>query len=460
MSDISQPPLITITGGNAMDRELINQLLEEKKYASLKAEILKEHAADIAEYLCELDTKTRLLVFRLLPKETAADVFAELTTESQTELYVLVNEQELHDILDELDFDDKIDFLEEIPANVVKRILRNSTETERRLINQFLNYPDDSAGSLMTIEFVDLKKEMTVLEALEKVRMIALDKETIYTCYVTDASRHLEGVLSLRDLVIAPPDKKIAEIMRREIIYANTLDDKENVADLIKKYDLIAIPITDNENRLVGIITVDDIVDVIEEENTEDFHKMATIGKIDTSILDASPFFMIKKRLPWLLLLVFVNIFSGASIARFEGIIQAVITLVFFMPLLIDSAGNAGAQSATLMIRAMAVGDVKMENWFKLLKKEIFVALLLGLLMGLAVSFIGYYRGGYDVAVVVALAMVTVVLVGSTIGMCLPFIFSKLNIDPATASGPLVTSIADITGVLIYFSIASWYLNF
>ena len=442
-----------------MNKELINELLEKKNYTSLQKELAKAHIADIAELLDELDPKTTLLVFRLLPKEIAADVFAEISSESQSDLYVLVNEKELQDILDDLNFDDKIDFLEEIPANVVKRILRNSTDTERKLINQFLNYPEDSAGSLMTIEFVDLKKEMTALQALEKVRSIALDKETIYTCYVTDSARHLEGVLSLRDLVIAPPEKKIKEIMREEIIHANTLDDKEDVADLIKKYDLIAMPITDNENRLVGIITVDDIVDVIEEENTEDFHKMATIGKIDMNVLDASPFFLIRRRLPWLLLLIFVNIFSGATIAHFEEIIHAVIALVFFMPLLIDSAGNAGAQAATLMIRAMALGEVKIENWFRLLKKEVITALPLGIILGVAVLAVGYFRGGIDIAVVVALSMIAVVLVGSTMGMCLPFIFSKVNIDPATASGPLVTSIADIVGVIIYFSIATWYLN-
>lgn len=442
-----------------MNTAKINELLTERKYSLLKDELLKGQLVDIAEIIDELDAKTTLLVFRLLPKEIAADVFAYLSSESQSELSMLVNEQELQDILEALYFDDKIDFLEEMPANVVKRILRNAPESERKLINQFLNYSEDSAGSLMTIEFVDLKKEMLVSEALEKIRKNAPDKETIYTCYVTDASRHLEGILSLRELVMASLNKKIEEIMRREIIFAHTLDDKEYVADLIKKYDLLAIPVTDNEKRLVGIITVDDIVDVIEEENTEDFHKMATVGKINMNVLEAGPLFLLKKRLPWLLVLIFMNIFSGVGLAYFEKTIQAVIALVFFLPLLIGSAGNSGAQSATLMIRAMAVGDVRMNDWFKLLQKEVIVASLLGLIMGFAVSIIGIFKGGTDVAVVVALAMVAVVLVGSTIGMSLPFMFSKLKIDPATASGPLVTSIADIAGIVIYFSIASWYLR-
>lgn len=442
-----------------MNFEIINDLLLEKKYSLLKEELLKAQIADIAEFIDELDPKATLLVFRLLPKEIAADVFANLLPESQSQLMMQINEKELHNILEDLYFDDKIDFFEEMPANVVKRILKNAPESERKLINQFLNYPEDSAGSLMTIELVDLKKEMTVQEALNKIRRDALDKETIYTCYVTDASRRLDGIISLRDLVIANPTKKIEEIMRKEMISVTTLDDKEYVAELISKYDLLAIPVTDNEKRLVGIITVDDIVDVIEDENTEDIHKMATVGKLDINLLDASPFLLIKKRLPWLMVLIFMNIFSGAGMAYFEETIQAVIALIFFMPLLIGSAGNAGSQSSTLMIRAIAIGDVEISDWFKLLRKEIVVAALLGLVMAFAVSLISIFRGGPDVAVVVALSMVVVVLVGCTIGMSLPFLLSRLKMDPATASGPLVASIADIAGILIYFSIATWYLG-
>lgn len=442
-----------------MNFDKIDDLLMEKKYSLLKEELLKEQIVDIAEFIDELDPKTTLLVYRLLPKEIAADVFANLFPESQSQLSMQINEKELHDILEDLSFDDKIDFLEEMPASMVKRILKNAPESERKLINQFLNYHEDSAGSLMTIELVNLKKEMSVQDCLDKIRRTALDKETIYTCYITDASRRLEGIVSLRDLVIANPTKKVDEIMRKEIISVTTSDDKEYVAELISKYDLLAIPVTDNEKRLVGIITIDDIVDVIEDENTEDFHKMATVGKIDINLLDASPFLLIKKRLPWLMVLIFMNILSGAGIAHYENTIHAVIALVFFMPLLIGSAGNAGSQSSTLMIRSLAIGDVEISDWFKLLRKEIVVAILLGLVMAVAVSIIGMFRGGADVAVIVALSMVVVVLVGCTIGMSLPFLLSKLKMDPATASGPLVASIADIAGILIYFSIATWYLG-
>jgi len=440
-----------------MTLDRIKFLLKNKDYTRLKTELLQEHQADIAEFINELDAKTSLMVFRLLPKDVAANVFAYLAPESRSQILLQSEETELHEILDELFFDDKIDFLEEMPANVVKRILRNSSEAERKLINLFLNYPENTAGSLMTIELVDLKKEMTVSEALEKIRRVAPNRETIYTCYVTDATRYLEGILSLRDLVIASPEQKLETIMRKKIISVSTLDDKEYVADLIKKYDLIAIPVTDTENRLVGIITVDDIVDVIEDESTEDIHKMASIGEIDVDLQEASPMFLTKKRLPWLLILVFVNIFSGLGIALFEETLQTVIALVFFLPLLIDSAGNAGSQSATLIVRALALGEIKIDDWLELLKKELVVSLALGLSMAAAVSAVGFVRGGLDLAIVTSLSMAAVVLVGSTIGLCLPFLLSKFQLDPATASGPLVTSIADIAGVIIYFSIASWY---
>ena len=443
-----------------MESVEIKRLLREKKYSLLKDELLNEQVVDIAEFIDKLDIKADvILVFRLLPKEIAAEVFPYLSSESQSEISMLVDEKELAEILDDLYFDDKIDFLEEMPASVVNRILQNASESERKLINQFLNYPDDSAGSIMTIEFVHFKKEMTVQEALDKIRSIAPGKETIYTCYVSDAYRRLEGIVSLRDLVLYPPTDTIADIMRTDIISIDTLDDKEYTADLIKKYNLLAIPVTDHEKRLVGIITVDDIIDVMEDETTEDFHKMATVGEINTSLLDASPWLLLRRRIPWLLILVFVNIFSGAGIAHFQETIESVIALVFFLPLLIDSAGNAGSQSATLMIRALAVGDVRIEDWFQLIKKEFLVAIPLGLFMALAVSLVGFFRAGIDVAVVVALSMVVIVVVGSTVGMSLPFVLNRFNKDPATASGPLVTSIADIAGVLIYFSIARWYLG-
>lgn len=442
-----------------MNKERIMELLEQKKLMLLKAELLEERTPDIAEFLDELDPKTALMVFRMLPKETAVDVFAYLDSETQKNISQLVNEHELKAILDELFFDDMIDFLEEMPANVVKKILQNTTETRRSLINQFLNYPDNSVGSIMTIEFVDLKKEMTVKAALEKIRRIALEKETIYTCYVMDGERHLEGMVSLKDLVISDPEKKIAEIMREDLVSVTTFDSDEEAAALMQRYNLLALPVVDHENRLVGIVTFDDMMDALEDAVTEDIHRMATVGELNTSVVNAKPWMLLKSRLPWLLVLVFVNILSGAGMAFFEDTIQSIVALVFFLPLLIDSAGNAGSQSSALIIRSIAVGDVELEDWAKLLRKELAVAIPLGLLLGLASSLIGIIRADVGVALVVGLSMAVVVLVGSLVGLLLPFLLKKLNLDPATASGPLVTSIADIMGVMIYFSIATWYFG-
>jgi len=442
-----------------LNKERIMELLEQKKLMLLKAELLEERTPDIAEFLDELDPKTALMVFRMLPKETAVDVFAYLDSETQKNISQLVNEHELKAILDELFFDDMIDFLEEMPANVVKKILQNTTETRRSLINQFLNYPDNSVGSIMTIEFVDLKKEMTVKAALEKIRRIALEKETIYTCYVMDGERHLEGMVSLKDLVISDPEKKIAEIMREDLVSVTTFDSDEEAAALMQRYNLLALPVVDHENRLVGIVTFDDMMDALEDAVTEDIHRMATVGELNTSVVNAKPWMLLKSRLPWLLVLVFVNILSGAGMAFFEDTIQSIVALVFFLPLLIDSAGNAGSQSSALIIRSMAVGDVELEDWAKLLRKELAVAIPLGLLLGLASSLIGIIRADVGVALVVGLSMAVVVLVGSLVGLLLPFLLKKLNLDPAIASGPLVTSIADIMGVMIYFSIATWYFG-
>ncbi|MGB4141476.1 MAG: magnesium transporter [Limnochordia bacterium] len=442
-----------------MDMNQIRSLIEAKRIAELKGVLLEQPVQDIAEMLDELDAKSALLAFRLLPKDAAVDVFAYLDSETQVAISKLASENELKEIVDALFFDDMIDFLEEMPANVVKRILLHTSESRRALINQFLNYPDDSVGSIMTIEFVDLRKEFTVEQALAKIRRIALEKETIYTCYVMDNERHLEGIVSLKDLVISHPETKIEEIMERDIVSVTTADKSEAAAALMQKYNLLALPVTDHENRLVGIVTVDDIIDVIEEAATEDIHKMATVGELDTNILDASAAQLLKSRLPWLLILVFVNILSGAGMAYYEQTIQSVVALVFFLPLLIDSAGNAGAQSSALIIRSMAVGDVHLGDWWRLLWKELTVAVPIGIVLGAASYLVGIVRGGLGVALVVAVSMCVIVLGGSLIGLSLPFLLRRLNLDPATASGPLVTSICDIMGVLIYFSIASWYFG-
>ncbi|HAA25680.1 MAG TPA: magnesium transporter, partial [Ruminiclostridium sp.] len=302
-----------------MDFEKVCRLVNDKNYSSLKSELVKAQPYDIAEFLDSLEEKQALLVFRLLPKEVAVNVFAHLSKERQAEFSELASEKELADIVLDLYFDDKIDFLEEMPANVVKKILKNTSAVERKLINQFLMYPEYSAGSLMTIEFVDLKKQMRVSEALEKIRKTAPDKETIYTCYVIDAERHLEGIVSLKDLVLAPVDKTLGEIMHKEPLFVNTHDDQEYVADIFKNYDLLAVPVVDNEHRLVGIITIDDIVDVIEEENTEDFYKMAAVQPSDEEYINTGVLTLARKRIVWLLVLMVSASFTGYIIRHFEA---------------------------------------------------------------------------------------------------------------------------------------------
>ena len=311
----------------------------------------------------------------------------------------------------------------------------------------------------MTSEYVALRPFFSVRQALEKMRLEAPDKETIYYAYVIDEKRRLLGFVSLKDLILARHDTLIEDLMYRELITATVDETQEEVARKLAKYDLIAIPVTNGDEALVGIVTFDDAHDVSETEATTDFHRMGSVALIKTSLREASIRLLVKKRLPWLLILVFMNIFSGAGIAYFEETIAAAVALVFFLPLLIDSGGNAGSQSATLMVRAFAVGDVRLKDWLQLLGKEIGGALTIGLGMGAAVSLVGLYRGGPDIAIVVAISMVIVVLVGSLIGMSLPFLLIRLGLDPATSSAPLVTSLADMAGVIIYFSIATWYLG-
>lgn len=436
-----------------------NQWLVDNELSQLKQSLSHEQPADIAAWIDSLELSQAMLVFRLLNKTQAVDVFPYLSTDARWGLSGGIGEKELYEVLEKLHLDDMIDMLEEMPAGVVDRFLKNASPQQRKIINEVLNYPKNSAGSIMTVEFMLLKREMTVSQALERIRSEALDKETIYTCYITDANRRLEGILSLKDLVTAFPGTLVETLMIQEIVYVTTLDDQAWVVEQIKKYDLLAIPVTDQEKRLVGIITVDDIMDILEEEDTEDFYKMATIGDLEDSVLQAPVLVLLKKRLPWLTALIFMNLFSGAGIAHFQDLLEKVISLIFFLPLLIDSAGNAGAQSSTLMIRALAVGDVKPQDWFKLFQKEMITATLMGLAMAFCVSFLGFYRGGMGVSIVVSLTMLLVVISGSLIGMSLPFLLRRLNLDPAAASGPLITSIADISGVLIYFTIAAQILK-
>lgn len=317
----------------------------------------------------------------------------------------------------------------------------------------------EEAKDILRKDYLAVRQDQSVEEVINYLRDKKLSSHEVSYVYVLDNDGRLVGVVLLRDLISALPKEKIFSIMVKDVISVNADLDQEEIVKLVQDHDFIALPVVDNNRRLLGIVTEDDVLDIMEEETTEDFHKMASIGKLNLNLLEAGPLLMLQKRVPWLLVLVFMNIFSGAGIAYFEDTIEAVIALVFFLPLLIDSGGNSGSQAATLMVRSLAVGDVKISNWFKLLQKELVVAILLGIVMGIAVCLVGYFRAGTEVAVIVAMSMAVVVLAGSIIGMSLPFILTRFGFDPATASAPLVTSIADIAGVIIYFSIATWYLG-
>ena len=439
-----------------MALEDLMMLLNEKRYVEWKERIKELQIPDIAEFIDELDTKHAIIAFRLLPKEIAADVFSYLSSERQSEISMLVDEKELTEIMDDLFFDDKIDFLEEMPANVVKRILRNVSEAERRLINHFLTYPDNSAGSLMTIEFVDLKKEMTVGNALEKIRRIGRDREIVYTCYVTDAKRKLEGIVSLKDLVLASPDEKVEDIMRKEVIYVDTYDDQEDVADIFKKYDFLALPVVDQEQRLVGIITIDDIVDVIEQENTEDFQRIAAIQPSEIEYLEATPLVLARQRIVWLMILMISATVSGYIIRRFQVAIEAVVALTAFIPMLMDTGGNAGSQSSVTVIRSLALGELKLTDILKVIRKELQISILVGLGLTL-VNFIRvYFIEGYDISIAftISLTLFLTVIFAKLIGGTLPMVAKKVGLDPAIMANPLISTIVDADSLIINLSLA------
>lgn len=440
-----------------MNLDRINKLLDKKDYTKIR-DIFKEvDEVDIADILDEYDAKTTLLLFRLLPKEKAADVFAYLSVEQKTQISMLVSDSELVAIIDDLFFDDKIDYLEEMPASVVKRILKNASENERRLINQFLNYPENSAGSLMTIEFVDLKKEMMISAAMEKIRRIGLDRETIYTCYIIDSKRRLEGTVSLRELVLAPKDSRVDDIMRQDPIAVHTHDDQEFVADIFKRYDLLAVPVVDQENRLVGIITVDDIIDVIDDENTEDFHKMAALQPTQEEYLELGVISLAKKRIAWLLILMISAAFTGFIIQKYERALESVVALTVFIPMLMSTGGNAGSQASTLIIRGIALGEIEFKNSKAILWKELRVSLIVG--VGLAIiNFLRiYYLEGYtsNIALTVSLTTLATVVTAKIIGSVLPVLAKLAKVDPAIMAAPLITTIVDTLTLIVYFQLAT-----
>jgi magnesium transporter len=441
--------------------EQILDLIKEKKYVILKRELSEMKDVDVAEILNPLDPNTTLLIFRMLPKDLAVDVFANFSVDQQREIISAITDKELEYILDELFFDDMIDLIEEMPANIVNKILTNSTQDERKLINQFLKYPIDSAGSLMTIEYVELRKNMTVKEALHHIKETGLNKETVYTCYVTNRKRVLEGIVSLRSLVVSDEDELVRNLMEDDIIFVNTYDDQETVANIFIKYRFLALPVVDKEHRLTGIITVDDIMNVMEQEATEDFQIMAAMAPSEEEYLDSSVFSLAKQRVTWLLVLMVGAALTGGIISKFEEVLSTVVVLTAFIPMLMDTGGNSGNQSSTLIIRGLAVGEVTLKDKWKVLFKEFRISLIVGITLSLVnfVKNIFWDKVDITVALTVSITLLATVVMAKMIGGILPLIAKKFNLDPAIMAGPLITTIVDSLALLIYFSIATALLH-
>ena len=449
--------------------EQIVNLLETKNYPALKSLLNSLEPVDIAALLDEAPQEHLLLLYRILSKENAADTFVEMDSVSQEVLIRSFKDNELKAVLDELFLDDTIDIIEEMPANVVKRILQQSDPETRVKINELLNYPKDSAGSIMTIEYVSLKKDMTVKKAIDHIRVTGVDKETIYTCYVTDSHRKLLGLVSVRALLLAGNHTLIEDIMETNVIFANTLDDKEDVANKINKYDFLALPVVDNENRLVGIVTVDDAIDVMHEETTEDIELMAAIVPSDRPYLKTSAWEIWKKRIPWLMLLMISSTFTGKIISSFEDALQVCVILTAFIPMLMGTGGNAGGQTSATIIRGLSTDEIRLSDIWKTLLKEFSVSIICGLTLAI-VNFIKILvldkgdiiasgQNPITVAFVVCLTLFFTVTIAKLVGCSLPIIAKKMGFDPAVVASPFITTIVDACALLIYFEIAKILLH-
>ena len=436
--------------------------MEAGKHQEFKEKARECLPVDIAEGLEEVNDSSKVIkLFRMLPKDIASDVFSYMTSDQQQLIAESATNAEIKALVDDMFMDDAVDFLEEMPANVVKKVLQNADETTRATINQLLNYPENSAGSLMTIEYVDLHDYFTVRKAMDYIRRTGIDKETVYTCFVIDDQRHLVGQVSLRKLIIAPESTVIRDIMDTNIVSAKTTDDQEAVADDFRRYDLTSIAVCDKEERLVGIITIDDIVDVIQDENTEDIKKMAAIIPSDEAYLKTSVWNLVTHRLPWLLLLMISATFTSTIITHFETLLSGAVVLTAFIPMLMDSAGNSGSQTSVTVIRNMALGEVELSDWLRVLFKELRVAVLSGLALA-AVNFLRmmiFTSAGMMVSLTVSVTLLCTVVIAMAVGCLLPMGAKRLGLDPAVMASPMITTIVDACSLLIYFMIASAMLG-
>lgn len=439
-----------------MTKKILKELLLNRNFTQLKKELTSMNPVDIAELLIELETDEQLLVFRLLKKDEAADAFSEMNGDEQRDLINGFTDQELTVILEEMDEDDLADVVEEMPAGVVERVLAKTSPEMRNAVNHLLQYKEDSAGAIMTTEFIALKETMSVKEAFEYIRAVADEREDVYTCYITSEARILEGVVTVKEMLMSGLEETIGTLMNRNVIHVNTGADREEAARLFDKYNFTALPVVDNENRLVGMITVDDAIDTMREEISEDFEKMAALNPKEEDYFHTSIMEHVRNRLPWLLILMFSSIATGLVIEKYEVAFQAMPALVALMPMLSDTGGNAGSQTSTLIIRGMALGEIRLSDFLKVFFKEFRIALICGLVLGISNGlriYIQYHS--LVLALIIAITLLLTVIAAKLCGAVMPMLAKKLGLDPAIMASPLLTTVVDVCSVFIYFNIAT-----
>ena len=441
--------------------EEIIELLEQNRLAELKEILIKENPIDVADVFEEFPKEKDLIIFKLLPKDFSSEVFSYLSPEKQQEVIENITDEEIKFIMEDMYLDDTVDFIEEMPANIVDKILKNTSNDKRKLINQMLKYPENSAGSVMTVEYISFKDNYTVKQAIDYYRKVAIDKEETDICFVTDSKKKLVGIISLKTLILSNDDSYIKDQMDTNFVSVLTKDDQEEIAALFRKYDLTTMPVVDHEDRLVGVITVDDIVDVIDQENTEDIQKMAAMNPSDEEYLKESVISLAKHRILWLLVLMISATFTGMVIKKYEEVLQSAVYLAVFIPMLMDTGGNAGSQSATLVIRGIALEEIEFSDIFKVIWKEFRVSVLVGFILS-AVNFVRIYyftKSGLETSLVVAISMFLTVIMAKVIGGVLPLIAKSLKIDPAIMASPLITTIVDTAALIIYFQLSVIFLH-
>lgn len=441
-----------------IDKDKVYQLIEEKNLSELRSMIIVYPIPDIADLLMELDKPKRVVLFRLLPRPLSSEVFAYLKTEEQNGLLKALNDEETRNLLTYLRPDDRTNLFEELPGRMTQKLLNLLSSEDLKSVRQLLGYPEKSVGRLMTPDYVAIRPSWTVGQAIEHIRQKGRNSETVSFIYIVDETWKLLDVISLQKLILANPEQKVESMMDYTFISLLAFDDREEAVRMMQRYDVWALPVVDSEGVLLGVVTFDDVMDVAEEEATEDFHKGAAVTPLRTSYQETSPWELYKKRIVWLFALVVFNLLTIKILASFEEILSTAIALTFFIPLLIGTGGNTGTQSATLMVRALATDDIELNQWWKTFLKEISVGTALGITMGIAGLALGFFKGGIEIAMVIGFTMLAIVLVANFIGFSLPFLLTKLKLDPAVASNPLISSIVDATGLLIYFAIAAWIL--